>query len=163
LKRVNGLQRSYPQPVSPGRVEIILNRAGRRVVYHPMAGLSKAMAVLLALLWLPMVSHCGWEHLSGLEILGCCTRVPAASHQESDCQTDLCASVESGYYKTEERGVTAPAPALQVALLIPVLIAAQENLTATSISSPSVPAELRQRWQFVFRTAAPPRAPALVS
>jgi hypothetical protein len=163
LKRVNGLRRSYPQPVTPVRVEIILNRAGRRVVYWPMARLSKAMAVLMALLWLPMVSHCTWEHLSGLEILGCCTSAPAASHQESDCQTDLCASVESGYYKTEERAVTAPAPALQVALLTPALSRALECLTATIVVTPSVPAELRQRWHFVFRTAAPPRAPSFVS
>jgi len=128
-----------------------------------MARLSKAMAVLLALLWLPMVSHCTWEHLSGLEFLGCCSATPVESHQEDDCQTDLCASVESGYYKTEERAVTAPSPVLLVELLIASLMPAQENLTVTGIASPSVPAELRQRWQFDFRTAAPPRAPSFVS
>lgn len=121
------------------------------------------MAVVLALLWLPMVSHCGWEHLSGLEFLGCCTSAPADSHQESDCQTDLCASVEAGNYKTEDRAVTAPAPALQVALLTPLPSLALECFTPTIFVPRSVPAELRQRWQFSFRTAAPPRAPSLVS
>jgi len=123
----------------------------------------KMMAALLALLWLPVVSHCDWEHLPGLEFLGCCASADAAPHQDDDCQTDLCASVESGHYKTEERAVTAPTPLLLATIPAPLLTAAPENSSATVLATTSVPAELPQRWQFAFRTAAPPRAPSFVS
>lgn len=123
----------------------------------------KVMAALLALLWLPMVSHCDLEHLPGLEFLACCDHADTGPHQDDDCQTDLCASVESGHYKTEERAITAPAPAPQATLVATLLIPALENSVPTIAATPSVPAELRQRWQFAFRTAAPPRAPSFVS
>ena len=128
-----------------------------------MTRLSKVMAVILALLWLPMVSHCTWEHLSGLEFLGCCTSAEAEPNQADDCQTDLCASVESGHYKLEEQAVAAPAPALVEAFLIPMLTAVPKNPPASFVASTSIPPELPQRWQFAFRAAAPTRAPSFVS
>jgi len=128
-----------------------------------MTWVSKAMAVLLALLWLPMASHCDLEHLPGLGFLACCDHPDTAPHQDEDCQTDVCASVESGNYKTEERAVMAPAPALVEAILTPLATAAPENPSATVAATSSVPIELPQLWQFAFRTAAPPRAPSLVS
>lgn len=128
-----------------------------------MTWFSRLMAVCLAVLWLPMASHCDLEHLPGLEFLACGTSVEAASHQQSDCQTDGCASVESGFYKTEERAVEAPAPL--VAAVIPALLLSvpAENDFLSVVVASSVPDELPQRWQFVFRTAAPPRAPSFVS
>ena len=121
------------------------------------------MAVLLALLWVPLASHCDLEHLPGLESLACCDHADAAPHQDDDCQTDVCASVESGNYKTEEHAVSAPLPALLAAVLAPLLTAVPENAYVTVDSTTSVPIELPQVWQFAFRTAAPPRAPSFVS
>jgi hypothetical protein len=144
-------------------VEIILNPVACRVVYGPMTWLSKAMAVLLALLWVPLTSHCDWEHLPGLESLACCDHADTAPHQDQDCQTDLCASVESGNYKIEERSVSAPAPVLVAVAVVPLLASAPENPSATVPATSSVPIELPQLWQFAFRTAAPPRAPSFVS
>ncbi len=121
------------------------------------------MAVCLALLWLPMTSHCNLEHLRGLEFLACCNHEDTAPHQDKDCETDVCASVESGNYKTEERAVTVPTQSL-VATISALLLTAAPAIPSTSvIAISSVPAELPQRWQFAFRTAAPPRAPSFVS
>jgi hypothetical protein len=119
--------------------------------------------MLLALLWVPLTSHCDWEHLPGLESLACCDQAKAAPHQDNDCQTDLCASVESGNYKIEERAVSAPAPVLVAVVVIPLLAPAPENPSATVAATSSVPIELPKLWQFAFRTAAPPRAPSFVS
>lgn len=121
------------------------------------------MAAMLALLWLPAVGHCTWEQLPGLEFLDCSTGEDAAPHQNDDCQTDVCASVESGNYKTEEQAVAAPAPALVAVMEIPLLASAPEIPSAVVVATSSVPIELPPRWQFAFRTAAPPRAPSFVS
>jgi hypothetical protein len=143
--------------------EIILNPFTCRVVYGLMTWLSKAMAVLLALLWVPLATHCDWEHLPGLESLACCDQAGTAPHQDNDCQTDVCASVESGDYKLEERTVSAPTPVLVAVAVVPLLASALENPSATVPAISSVPIELPQLWQFAFRTAAPPRAPSFVS
>jgi len=101
--------------------------------------------------------------MPGMEFLACCTHVDTAPHQDSDCETDVCASVESGFYKTEERAVEAPAPLL--AAIIPALLLSvpSANSATSAVVASSVPDELPQRWQFTFRTAAPPRAPSFVS
>lgn len=143
--------------------EIILNCLGRRVVYGPMTWLFKAIAVFLALLWLPMASHCDLEHLPGMEFLACGDHAGTAPHQDKDCETDVCASVESGNYKTEERAVMAPAPAPVESIPTLSATAAPENASATVVATSSVPIELPQLWQFAFRTAAPPRAPSFIS
>src|SRR5438046_1062407 len=128
-----------------------------------MSWISKIMAVCLALLWLPMTSHCDLEHLPGMEFLACCAHVDTAPHQHRDCETDLCASVESGFYKTEERAVDVSA-ALTSAIIPALLLSVRaEDSSSSAIVASSVPDELPQRWQFAFRAAAPPRAPSFVS
>lgn len=121
----------------------------------------KVMAAMLALLWLPVVSHCAWEHLSELEFLGCCTTPDSAPHSDDDCQTDLCASVESGHYKSEQRPVKAPAPDLLARLPAALLSMADQVPASILVPISSVPIELPHCWQFSFRAAAPPRAPSL--
>lgn len=128
-----------------------------------MTWFSKLMAVCLAVLWLPMASHCDLEHLPGMEFLACCAPAETASHQDSDCKTDSCASVESGFYKTEERAVEAPAPVVTAVIPALLLSLPAEDESPRAVTSGCVPDELPQRWQFAFRTAAPPRAPSFVS
>jgi hypothetical protein len=123
----------------------------------------RVMAAMLALLWLPVVSHCAWEHLPGLDLLGCCTSAESAPHQDDDCETDLCASVESGHYKSEQRPVKAPAPALVDTIPAPPVPAAPGHASAALVATTTLPIELPHCWQFTFRAAAPPRAPSLDS
>lgn len=120
------------------------------------------MAAVLALLWLPLSSHCTWEHLPGLELFSCHSEAETEPHQDDDCQTDGCAAVETGSYKIEEQPASIPAQ-----LLLPCLTSMLPTGTTTPLNLGSAPAspppELSRNWQFAFRAAAPPRAPSFVS
>ncbi len=122
----------------------------------------KVMAAVLALLWLPLSSHCTWEHLPGLELFSCHTEAEPAPHQDDDCQSDGCAAVESGSYKIEEQPFTIPAQ-----LLVPCIVQLLPSVVTPSLHDGAAPAspppELSCNWQFTFRAAAPPRAPSFVS
>jgi hypothetical protein len=128
-----------------------------------MTWLSKTMAMFLALVWLPVASHCDLEHLPGLEFLACCDHADTAPHQDDDCETDLCASVESGICKTEEQGVSAPFPDLWPALLAARTGEEWADSAAPRIATTSDAIELPQRWLFLHRAALPVRAPSFAS
>ena len=122
----------------------------------------KVMAAVLALLWLPLSSHCTWEHLPGLELFSCHTEAETAPHQDDDCQSDGCAAVESGSYKIEEQPAGIPAQLLVSCIVQSLPTGVPQSFKASSAPA-SPPPELSRIWQFTFRTAAPPRAPSFVS
>lgn len=123
----------------------------------------KAIALLLALLWVPMVSHCDLEHLPGMEFIACCDVVAPEPHSDDDCQTDVCATVESGFYKTEERAVNVPTPCLTLLLVSFSL----DVRPLPSVSAVPNPAAFRDdsppNWVVVLRQASSPRAPSRVA
>jgi len=115
-------------------------------------------------LWLSATNHCKLEEIPGLSFLACCDH-SAAPHQDSDCDTDGCAQVEDGLYKTEDSNVAAQAPLLVLTVCLDEIIA--ETLAAlpplrANFSTVALP-ELPVTWQFSFRTALPPRAPSFAS
>jgi hypothetical protein len=124
----------------------------------------KTIAVVGLLgLWLAATNHCRLEQIPALSFLPCCEK--GGSSQDDDCQTDGCASVEDGLYKTENNQVQVVTP---VFALIPFLVLPGQNaapgLESVREALPNLaPPELPKSWQFSFRAAAPPRAPALVS
>jgi len=121
------------------------------------------LTLLLVALWPLATSHCDLEQLPGLEFLACADGA-AATHAESDCATDTCASVESGCYKTEDAQQLVPTPPLVPAdLLTTVLPSTVEPAVASKVIFETAPPGLSQVWQFSFRTALLPRAPSLVS
>jgi len=123
----------------------------------------KYLALFLTLLWPLAASHCALENLSNSSFLacndgGCCAPQPAG-----DCESDACAIVESGWYKSDYgRLHVTPPPVLMVCLLeLPVEIS---NSFATRIAVPETsPPELPQLWRFSQHTALLPRAPSFVS
>lgn len=136
------------------------------------------MAILMRVKWLKALltvafigafalatNHCRLEVLKGLEFLVCCSHDgeshAATPHQDDDCETDGCASLENGLYKSEDGHVTsapqsqlhaceAPPPAEQ---LLSQLLSADFR----TVAEPDFPVS----WQFQLRTAATPRAPSL--
>ncbi len=132
----------------------------------PVNWFAKSVAVLLLALWVPATMHCGLESLPGIEFLSCCLQDdaksgPAPAHQDNDCETDACATVESGLYKQEDSAQPLSLPLLALA----VWIRAAEPITDSTpalIPASSAPPELPKVWQFSHRTALPPRAPSLV-
>jgi hypothetical protein len=125
------------------------------------------LSLSLALLWLPVTVHCLLESLPGIEFLSCCQHddsesEPATAHQDNDCETDACASVESGFYKIEDN--------LSVSHAVHFVLSVWESVAAlpgdfTPDFSPasSAPPELPKVWQFSRRTALPPRAPSFIA
>jgi len=129
----------------------------------------KSFQILLALtlvaLWPLATSHCRLEKLPGLEFLACADNAVAEAHPDADCGTDGCASVESGFNKTEDAHLILPGPSwVPSPILTAVLLAVVEPATTTSglVTDPTPP-ELPRGWQFSFRAALPPRAPSCVS
>ena len=133
-----------------------------------MSKIRAALTVLLAIIWLPVSSHCLFmEVSSGPESLSCCTHTAAqesAPHQEDDCATDACSIVEGAKYKSSFQRVTVPALDTHILFELPPLL---ETALTRSASSPhqldDSLAWLPVAWQFSARTALPPRAPSFVS
>lgn len=137
----------------------------RRAGILPSVKLLRAMlTMLLVALWPLATSHCSLEQLAGLDFLACADEAAAAPHQDQDCGTDSCASVESGCYKTEDASHVVPTPSLMASVLLNDLpLEAGPSGDASLTVLDFVPPELPNFWQFSLRTALPPRAPSLDS
>jgi hypothetical protein len=118
--------------------------------------------LVLAFAWAPITWHCSLEVLPVLDFLACCAHDEAAApHQDSDCDEDGCAVVESGNYKTQDEQIVVVPPQL-VSWFVHVVPARPTDETSQSVLATSPPEELRT-WQFALRTALPVRAPSLAS
>ena len=126
-----------------------------------MRKLRNILFLLLAFAWAPITWHCNLEVLPLLDFLACCAHDQVVPHQDSDCDEDGCALVESGNYKTPEEQVFV-APPQVVARLVQQVSIEQVDEISESILATSPPEELRA-WQFVLRTALPVRAPSTLS
>lgn len=118
---------------------------------------------MLLTAWSVAANHCKLEQLPGFHFLKCGESAAVSNHPQDDCESDACESLESGFYKTEDGKLAAMAPML--AEIIPVLFSPESIKPSAENNFASVPAppELSPRWQFVFRTASPPRAPSFAS
>ncbi len=128
-----------------------------------MQWVKKILALVMLALWSLAANHCQLEQLPGFQFLKCGEPAMTAAHPEADCQTDGCASVESSFYKMEDGKLATAAPLLAQ---IPLALIWSETIPPTVgnyFVSDSVPRELSPCWQFVFRTASPPRAPSFAS
>ena len=118
----------------------------------------------MAAAWLPITMHCQLEILPGLEFLACEADSNSDGKQTSDCGDTGCCSAERSQYKTER--YRSPLPTLNFLILsfvpLPDLADALSD-EAGREALPVAPPELPKCWQFVFRTASPPRAPSFAS
>lgn len=113
----------------------------------------------LALAWVPLTSHCKLEGLPGLSFLAC----ESKDAQKPDCGDSGCCDFEFTEYRSDSIKVTCPPVILMVALAL-----AQDDLAPNfahqEILPPiTAPPELPPSWQFLSRTALPPRAPSFLS
>lgn len=120
------------------------------------------MALLLALLWLPLTSHCQLESLTETELASCC---PSSSTEDNDCGDKGCCTVESARYQSQRNDDLAVAP---VVLLLSVIDrpSAVEDALPDEVSLgilTAAPPEHARTWHFVSRTALPVRAPSFLS
>jgi hypothetical protein len=114
-------------------------------------------------LWLPATNHCRLESIPGLLFLACDQAPEADAHQETDCESDNCALVESALYKVEDSQVNVKSPMTPESLILPVLQTPSLATARPGFVHTVAPPELAVAWQFCTRAAAPPRAPSFVS
>jgi hypothetical protein len=140
-----------------------LNISCRKPINSFVKSLRTLLTLLLVAVWPLVASHCRIEQLPGFDFLACAGEDADATQQE-DCETDSCATVESGLYKTEDGRQTVPTPP---ASLSPILTAslreAAESADEPIVAEDAASSDFRTTWQFSIRTALPPRAPSFVS
>jgi hypothetical protein len=118
--------------------------------------LLQLFAIVLAVLWAPLTSHCTWENFPGLQFMQCATDTT----ENSDCEDDACATLEKAWYKVAETDTAVPLPFLHVLFhLSSIDFTPSEQMASLT----SVPGDIPTGWQFTFRTALPSRAPSFVS
>jgi hypothetical protein len=118
---------------------------------------------LAAVLWLPMSAHCQLEKIPALKFLACEAASDCAG-QHSDCDDAGCCPAENAQYKSNQIRVTIPSPDLLPLLPIALMrIPARVLAEFSACVSAAAPPEFLTSWQFVFRTALPPRAPSIAS
>ena len=123
-----------------------------------MKRLLQIFGISLAVLWVPITSHCAWENIAGLPIFQCATETP----QDSDCADDACVQVETASYKVTDPQIAVPPPLFNLLMLI---LPVPPEILPEGQPSPvtAAPMEFPVTWQFFSRTALPPRAPSFVS
>jgi hypothetical protein len=114
--------------------------------------------------WLAASNHCRLENVPGLNFFVCCDHDDTGPHEDDDCATDNCASIEGNFYKSEDGPATLSVPS---AILLTTFPAPPPAESATKnfhqAPGPAVPPDLPKSWQFSHRTAIPVRAPSTAS
>jgi hypothetical protein len=117
------------------------------------------MALALVAVWPLAMNHCHLETVPGLTFLH------TADHSEGQggCGADGCPTVESGSCRAEDQ----QAPQATVVVLdfhpTELLLPTPPPAPIVSSSLTAAPPEIPATRQFVFRTAAAPRAPSFAS
>jgi len=129
-----------------------------------MRSLKTMLALLLALAWMPLMSHCKLETVLGFQFIRCASEGQAPVNGPGHCGGDYCCAVETGSFQAPNHQQIVPVVALALLPLGRVAIceiplAPRETLGLFT----SAPPELCTAWQFTFRTAPAPRAPSLLS
>lgn len=117
-----------------------------------------------ALGWAPLMSHCKLESVPGFEFLQCSNDAQPSKQGGDPCKDGFCCSMELAKYHSQRQ------PEFIPAILFAIL--PEDNFYVVEQSLPAevslgvltaAPPELRNSWQFSFRTALPPRAPSFAS
>jgi hypothetical protein len=146
-----------------------LNASDQSGIHYTVRRLKTILTVLLAVLWLPVTSHCLlFESGTDSSFLSCCTHTDDASteaeHHQDECATDPCSIIEGAQYKSSLQRLTVPPFVAQIVFQLPAPLDASLLLPRIVLRpSDDALSRLPVAWQFSARTALPPRAPSFVS
>jgi hypothetical protein len=126
-----------------------------------MRWLRKLALVGLVTLWVPATSHCLLAALSGLESLTCCgaEQTEASPSHNDPCDSDTCAELESGLYKTEPGQILVPQPNFDLVLFEHHWEVVRFSPAAHSGGGFTGPPDVTSALHFRIRNALPARAP----
>ena len=164
------LRDSAPSPGRAGRADradradVILEFRSWPVILAPLNLFNHVMAMMMLALWLPATSLCLVERAGWISNDNCC---PSSSEEPQSSQPSgdsACCALASGSYKLgDQQGLTTNPPVGTAVILTRLAELASLPHASPAIARKPIPPELSVTWQFSFRTALPPRAPALVS
>ena len=126
--------------------------------------LRTAIIAVLALVWVPLTSHCRVEAMPGFEFLRCAADVQTPDEGGDPCKDSGCCSIESAQYHALRQHEIAP--------IVIVAMVGADDFGVVERSLPkevslgiltAAPPELPTSWQFSHRKALPVRAPSLAS
>jgi hypothetical protein len=133
-----------------------------RAIASSVQRIKAAVALMLALVWLPAVSCCLIDASGLLDKQDCCSK----EHSDpgpGNCDKPCGALASANYFPQQD----------QLFLIVPVgaapfdcattLMEVQRSAGTGRDLPATEPPELAGHWQFSFRTALPPRAPSFVS
>ncbi len=142
---------------SPG-----LPRPCRRGIPFSVQRIKAAVALMLALVWLPAVSCCLIDASGLLGKRDCCSK--EHSHSVPGNCDKPCGTLASATYLSQQDQLLIIAP---VAVLLfdcaTFLVEVQQSAGIGHEQPATAPPDLPVSWQFSFRTALPPRAPSFAS
>lgn len=122
------------------------------------------LALMLALAWAPLLSHCQLKALSGFEFLSCATDHQSPAEVPAHCDGTSCCAAELSKYPVPNHRSIVPAFVL---VPLPFGVVAHCELpqradVAHNRPAP-VPPELSTAWHFIARAAPPCRAPSFLA
>lgn len=119
----------------------------------------RLLGLILALLWVPITSHCLWEDAPGLQVFKCVDDAGAQpAPGTDDCDADACSVLETADYKISKTRTDVPPPFCNILFQLSF---EEVELDAGPLPVTAAPPDLP--WQFSSRTALSPRAPSFVS
>lgn len=125
-----------------------------------MNWVSRLLALLLLSVWAVASVHCKLEVLPGMDFLKFCHADDAPAAPHAPCEDDGCAEVEDGNYRPEEQAASVPAPDLSMSPSLVALTPVEAVPRPSPAFGSESPPHLIRSWQFLARTALPPRAPS---
>jgi len=121
----------------------------------------KVMAVVLALLWVPVTSHCLLEEAGLIHHNACCQSSLGEDHSHGHDAADGCCQVESRQLAAQKHDVL-KAVVLVTFLTASVFSTVDQPVVSSILGEGVAPPELSPTWQFVSRAAVSPRAPSVL-
>jgi hypothetical protein len=122
------------------------------------------LALMLALAWVPLMSHCKLETVPGLQFLRCAFEDQAPAKAPGHCDGTSCCAVESGKYQAPDSQQIVPVFALALLPFDVVPDSGQSLPPQVSLGLlTAAPPDLSTPWQFTSRTAPLSRAPSVLS
>lgn len=126
------------------------------------------MVLLLALAWVPLMSHCRIEALTNLELLSCSTDEQHSTEDAGEpCgDDDTCCAIEFAKYQSPRHQDLVPVAALAIqpvadfcSATATLPLPAEVCLGILTAAPPDLPVG----WQFTLRAALPVRAPSVAA
>ncbi len=148
-----------PDDQSPG----LLRLRGRGIPF-PMQRIKAAVALMLALVWLPAVSCCFIDAAGWLGKQKCCSQDHSQSVPGPGKCDQPCGTLAAAHYFPQQNQSLHIAPVGVLLFEGAELLAEIQRPDGIGHELPATaPPEFAGHWQFSFRTALAPRAPSFAS